>query len=147
MRSVFVAMPIVLGIVMSISACSKRDPDAPPVIHPGEDVCAHCGMIISDERFAGAIVRGAGRDETIELYDDIGEMLGDLTDAGDARVWVHDYTTGAWIDGTTATYLVHSDLTTPMGTGAAAFANPANARDIQQTKHGEIRSFDEARLG
>lgn len=146
MRSLTLCMLSVL-IVLSIGSCSKRDPDAPPVIHPGEDVCAHCGMIISEERFAGAVVRGEGRDETIELYDDIGEMLGDLADTSGARVWVHDYTTGEWIRGTEATYLVNSDLTTPMGTGTAAFADPARAKDIQQTKHGEIRTFDEARPG
>ena len=43
-------------LVMAAAGCSSSDPTAPPTVYYGQDVCVMCGMIISDERFAAAMI-------------------------------------------------------------------------------------------
>ncbi|MCP4068002.1 MAG: hypothetical protein GY741_06945, partial [Phycisphaeraceae bacterium] len=56
-----------LGLSLGPSGCGRdEDPLGPPTIHLGEDMCSICSMIISDRRYAGAIVmRRDGRVERL----------------------------------------------------------------------------------
>lgn len=129
------------------SACGPaRDPLAPPDIRYGEDLCAECGMIISEPRFAaGLVAEVAGQTEAL-AFDDIGDML--MYSAAHPaltirRRYVHDYTSGDWLAAETATYVQSEALLTPMGHGLAAFADRAQAEELAGASGGKVVSFDE----
>jgi len=111
------------------SACGRADASGPipqPKFVFGEDLCDECSMIISEQRFAGAIgLRQRGRVKHL-LFDDIGEMfLYEVPSHDEARYFVHDLATSRCIDAESAFYLSSKKLRTPMGTGVAAFATEA----------------------
>ncbi len=134
---------------LAAAGCGRTDPAAPPTVYYGQDVCAMCGMIISDERFAAAmIVTGDGDRAESRLYDDIGCLLDDDTsrDAADILArWVHDFRTLEWRDATTATYVHSSDLHTPMAFGLAAVGDPAAVRPLLQQYPGELLDYPAVR--
>lgn len=122
--------------VLMIACQSANVLETPPEIIYGQDVCTECSMIINDPRFAAAYVT---TDEQIRLFDDIGDML-----AYDARnqetvhiYWVHDFNTEAWINASTATLIMHSELISPMGWGLAAFQTAEDAA-AYRTAHGGL---------
>lgn len=133
------------GMLLGVAGCGERHDHGPPTVHIGEDICAECGMIISDERFACAIIDVTDDDRVVRLYDDIGEMLKDFgTDTTDAHrtVWVRDFVTGDWVAGQEAVFLVSPELSTPMGSGVAAFSERSAAKDKLREFPGEIHTFE-----
>ena len=132
-------------LVMAAASCSSSDPTAPPTVYYGQDVCDMCGMIISDERFAAAmIVTADGNRIKSRLYDDIGCLLNDDTsrDAADVLArWVHDFRTLEWRDAVTATYVHSTDLHSPMAFGLAAVGDSDEAGRLLEQYPGESLDF------
>jgi copper chaperone NosL len=130
---------------LALAGCGGEQADAatPPAIAYGRDTCDRCGMIIADERFAGGLVADDGE---AEVFDDLGEMLQSRRESGEdsRQVWVHDWSSSEWIDGTTATYVRSAPELTPMGTGIVAFAQPDDADAFIAERGGERLSWDEA---
>jgi copper chaperone NosL len=121
----FVAAAALLAL---LAGCSGDKPLDPPDIRFGQDTCAECGMIVSDERFAGAIVYRRDREVQHALFDDVGEMLTFTPPHAEAsRWWVRDAQTRAWVDADAAHFVVESRTHTPMGTGVLAFASSDDA--------------------
>ena len=139
-------------LVFLLSACggAKIDPNVPPEIVYGEDVCTRCGMIISDDRFAAALViEKAANDYEQMLFDDAGEMFAFAgEDNGQSKIvswFVHDYNSREWLDATSAWFVVADSLQTPMGFGIAASAQELEAQALAQEWGGEVLSFAQAR--
>lgn len=140
----FVASSLLAPLLLG--GCGGQvDAALPPAITYGRDTCDRCGMIISDERFAAALVAADG---SARLFDDAGEMLLSVTEAGldGQRAWVHDRNSAEWIDATTATYARGAPETTPMGTGYVAFARreDAVAFAAQPGGAGQVLTWQEA---
>lgn len=112
-----------------VSSCGTADASGaipPPKFVFGEDLCDVCSMIISEQRFAGAIGLRTGKRVKHVLFDDIGEMFAYALPPHDAaQYFVHDLETAACIPAESAFFLRSKALRTPMGTGVAAFANEA----------------------
>jgi len=144
------AAPAMLAISVATVGCSKKIEQGPPQVHFGEDVCAACGMIISDQRFAGAIVTHdeAGERQSF-LYDDIGGMASDVTarstGSGD-EFFVHDYLSSEWIDAAQAFFVRSEALSTPMAWGIAAFRSQADAQNMIDEIGGELLIWDEVQM-
>jgi copper chaperone NosL len=117
-----------------------------PRMHFGQDVCAKCSMIISDERFAGAIgLRHDGRVEYL-LFDDVGEMLEFSPGSHEEIRWfATDGSTREWLDAEHAVFLRSDELMTPMGTGVGAYATRDAAMKVQKEHGGELLSFGDLR--
>lgn len=114
-------------------SCGGPSPDGPPVVVVGDDVCASCNMIISDERFACASVAETDRGSVPRLFDDLNCQIAYERAHPDERFghrWVHDYAGGGWITAEDATYVRSGALRTPMASGTAAFASPDDARAL-----------------
>ena len=122
------AAPIVAAI--GLGACARPAKLEPPVVRYGEDVCAYCNMIVSEEPHAAAaaVDPGDGRIET-RLYDDVGCLLRDEAALRGPARWVHDLADAAWVGAESATYVKNEQLQTPMGSGVAAFATRARAEE------------------
>lgn len=138
-------------LLILLAACGGTpiDPDTPPEIVYGEDVCSRCGMIIGDERFAAAlVVEKAANDYEQLVFDDAGEMFAYAAeDAGHSKIvrwFVHDYNSREWIDASSAWFVIADSLHTPMGYGVAACAEQAEAQALAQEWQGSVVPFAEA---
>jgi len=136
---------LILGALLTggLGGCARNEGTAPPAVHYGEDVCARCGMIVSDDRFAAAIVAPGDGERFVAVYDDIGEMLDDaeaMSRPG-AALWVHDFNTSEWIDARGAYYCKGGDLVTPMASGIAALPTRDAAERLVAEYGGEVVDF------
>jgi copper chaperone NosL len=141
---IFALALLVCGV---LCGCSRTATDAPPVVHYGRDECAHCGMIVSDERFAAALrikADGAIRDL---VFDDIGDLLDYQREKGSAldvvRSYVHDFQTKQWSDATTASFVKSDEVHSPMGSGIVAASDRTGGEALQAKFGGELLSFSE----
>jgi len=139
------AAAVILALA-SAPACGRPAPLGPPELRLGVDLCDGCGMTIEDPRYAVAARSGEGTESRVLRFDDPGclarwEAAASSASPGDR--WAHDRVSGVWIDARSATFARVNDLTTPMGSGIAAFASRA-AADATVAEHGgEVLSWDE----
>lgn len=140
-RMAFAWWAMVLVASLSLGGCaSQEDPNTPPVIRYGEDVCTSCGMIISDPSHAAAYRTTNGE---VRLFDDVGEMVLYHRDHREAVVafFVHDYHSQTWLRAEKAYYVSSQNLRTPMGVGIVALASEADARSLASHLGGEVFTF------
>lgn len=106
---------------LALSGCTRQT-SGPEAIRYGREVCAMCGMIISDPSFA-AEIRG-GPDGVLVKFDDIGDAVNWLEMQAWrstllTEFWVMNSDSGAeWLDARKAWYL--SGVVSPMDYGYAA---------------------------
>jgi copper chaperone NosL len=136
-----------LLLVLVLAACSSSiDPNRPPEIVYGEDVCARCGMIINDERFAASlVVEKSPKTYEHVLFDDIGNMLAYAQEEGEhahfVTYFVHDYHSREWLNAREAYYVLSDKIQTPMAFGIVAFKERAEADAEAQMFHGTVVDF------
>ena len=138
------AVPVVLsGLAL---ACQGGQEIAPPTVHYGEDVCAACNMIISEERFATAFVaEDEYGDRQSVAFDDIGCMFLYEKQKGSTPLarYVHDLVTHEWVEAERAIYIRSRDIRSPMGSGVAAYSGAERARVMAERVGGDPLSFDD----
>ena len=132
-------------IAMITVACGTRAA-APPEIVVDRTACHHCGMLISERRYAAAVRTAEGD----RLFDDIGCLINALEPAGrrvpdGATLWFHDATTAEWIAGTPV-FVASAEFRTPMSGGILAYGDRVAAERAAATHHGTIVSSLEALL-
>ena len=132
------AVCCILGLL--VIGCQAPRADLPPQIRYGEETCAFCGMLISEERFAAALTAATGETKT---FDDIGCLLHDLAeqDHSTVRAWVHDYGSGRWLEAPRAVFVHSDDVPTPMGGGLFAFSTQEAAEQFTREVHGTVMRF------
>lgn len=114
-----------IALALALPACSPTEVK-PVDIYP-EDMCAHCRMAISDERFASEIIGAQGE---VFKFDDIGCMENFKSRRTDIRIegaFHKDFETRAWVPASKAT-IIETDIFTPMSSGKVAFADPVRAK-------------------
>jgi copper chaperone NosL len=132
-----------LAPLVLVGCGGQTSAQEPPTISYGRDVCQRCGMIISEERFAGALVTAGG---DAALFDDVGELVLTVQEEGldNRRAWAHDRGTGAWIDAVSASFVRGDAGATPMGTGVVAFAQRDDADAFTAEHGGSVMTWNEA---
>lgn len=102
-------------------------------------------MIVSDDRFAAALVLEAdGRRET-PVFDDLGCAAAYEAARPEATVlarYVREASGGGWLVAEDATYLLSEALHTPMAYGVGATATPEAAAELAERFPGEAMGFD-----
>ncbi len=144
---------IAVWLVLAASAgCDRREVAGPPELKLGRQECAHCGMLINEDRCSSSLLVERGDRREHALFDDIGCML-DFShdDHHDARVvecFVHDYPTRTWRASKDMLFLVASSeqVTTPMGSGIVAFSDRAAAEQMRTETGGELLDYDRVAL-
>ena len=132
-------------LLLAACASTSAEPQ-PPDIAYGQDLCAECGMIISDAEFAAALIPSKG--EPLK-FDDIGDMAIYHLDHPDTqpKAWfVHDYPSAAWMRGETAFYVMAPPGSSPMGSGLVAFAERSAAEKFAAERSANVLTFDEMRV-
>lgn len=140
-----------LAAGLAASACTEPPLTGPPTIRVGSSQCAECGMIISEERHASALlIDDRGRRDYL-LYDDIGCMLDDENDGLDGPTvlerHVHDHQSRAWARADLASFVMvdPTEIPTPMGSGIVAVMDAAAARELAEKHKGQILDYPGAR--
>jgi len=151
-RSAAPELFVCLAVAAAAGCGGGADPArTPPTIAYGEDVCAACGMIVSDPRYAAALVvqeEPAGT-RTL-LFDDLGELFAYERERPQLRVlrrWVRDAASSvesasdpsAWLALEEAWCVFAESLQTPMATGVAAYGSQEAAERSAQAHDGEAR--------
>jgi len=111
-----------------VVACASGNPEP---IALNSDACAYCRMLISDGRFAAAIVTTHGRTVKFDSIDCLIAYYRQASAAHDvASVWVSDFRhPGTLLDASTARFIDIGAERVPMGKGERGLAAVASARD------------------
>lgn len=128
-----------VGLVTAVAAgaACAGGVDGPPVIEVDRSACAHCGMLISEPRFAAAYQTGSDA----RLFDDIGCLLDSAprgVDRSRTRFWFHDVNTAGWIDGQAAVFVHSTHVRTPMAGGYVAYGDRAAAERGAEAHEGRV---------
>jgi copper chaperone NosL len=125
-----------------LAGCGPTDKNRPPTVRFGAEACAHCRMIISDERFAAARV---GLDGEILKFDDFGCLL--EREANDVRpaaaCWVHNFRGPQWLNARAAIFVAAPNVVSPMGHGLAAVPSVQEARELATDPASRTLRFSE----
>ena len=135
------AISLIVGIGALLAGCVAQPRDGLPRVRYGERACDECRMLVSDERFAAALI---DRDGEQRVFDGIGCFVRYLAvHPGAARLWVHDYDSKQWCDARQVFFVHGQELDTPMGDGLAAFTTRAQAETFAAAHHGDVLSFEQ----
>jgi copper chaperone NosL len=128
---------LLLLMALVTAGCSAQA-DGPPAIQVDRSACAHCTMLISDERFAAAYQTSSGE---ARVFDDIGCLLAAAraeSNVEGLRFWFHDATTSEWIRGNDALFVTSSRLKTPMSGGTVAYRHATDAEQLARANDGAV---------
>jgi len=134
---------LLLGV--TLSACAAP---APRPVAVGDDLCAHCLMVVDDERHAAEAVTNSG---VVHVFDSIEclvrETEGELAGADLHSLWVTDYANPPkLIPADEAHYLASPMLTSPMGLGVTAFARVEDRNGAANVFGGKGLTWEETRI-
>lgn len=107
---------------------------APAAVRLGEDTCAHCRMTLVSTRTAAQLI--APGEEPV-IFDELGclhDYLAGHAVPGNAKIYVADHRTGAWLDAASAVF-TRTSIATPMSSGLVAHADAAS-RDADPDAQG-----------
>ncbi|MCA9293190.1 MAG: nitrous oxide reductase accessory protein NosL [Phycisphaerales bacterium] len=131
-------------LALVLGACSGPKPDEPPHVNLDADVCAECGMILSDERSVTATIIAGERGHSALLFDDFNCQIQYETahpEGAIIRRWAHDYNTRAWLDSASAHFVRAKELYTPMMSHIVAFARAQDAAALADQTSGTVSDF------
>ena len=130
---------LILMIITSflfITGCGNN----PEPINFGEDNCAHCKMMITDEKYGAELVTDKGK---IYKYDSIECLLEQLhkntfRDDQIGSMWVIDFSNPrTLIDAKKAYYTKNDDFRSPMGLNVQAFGDLGDFEKFFNDNSGE----------
>lgn len=133
---------LVLITAVLLVACGS-DPEP---INFGEDNCAHCRMMITDEKYGAELVTDKGK---IYKYDSIECLLEQLyhqTFREDqiGSMWVIDFSNPrTLIDAKTAYYTQNDEFRSPMGLNVQAFQSEDDFNKFFNENGGEKLTWEE----
>ncbi len=142
-RYPFCMMPAILFLfAVVLTACEQGPRD----IRMGEQECAHCRMMISDERFAAQLVTEQGRQYAFDAVECLAAYVkdGDGQDLDIAGKWVPDFNrVGEWLVAGEAIYLQSDELRSPMALNFSAYAGRRDAQERQDEFGGDVLDWQE----
>lgn len=128
-------------LAMLISSCSNAKPEALVV---NKDQCEFCKMTVADIRFGAEAISSKGR---IYKFDDLNCMIA-FNKSNEKimmnKLFVNDYeANNQLIDATTAWYIIHEKIKSPMGSNTAAFSKKDLAINMGKSISVEAVSWDQ----
>jgi copper chaperone NosL len=132
---------LALTAPLLLAACAA----GPQPVVWGVEECAHCQMVIADERFAAQVVDARGNAYKFDAIECMADFVnaGEFS-AGEHTAWIADGRDG-WIAAETATFVRSDAIRSPMGGGLAAHGSADAARELQAQVGGELLTWPEVR--
>lgn len=116
---------LLIALSVGLNSCSPKGPE-PIVIH--SDACSFCEMKISDGKFGAELITSKGR---VYKFDDLFCMKNYRKENATTEfsgIYIHNFEgNNDLIDATTAYFVHHPSLKSPMGGNTAAFGNLESA--------------------
>ncbi|HSL22387.1 MAG TPA: nitrous oxide reductase accessory protein NosL [Vicinamibacterales bacterium] len=129
------ALRLCVGVGCLATLSCSAGPPGPATLDTRNEACAHCRMIVSDQRFASQLVAPG---EEPRFFDDIGCLRNFLREqrvAEGAIAYVADHRTRAWVPAAGAVYVRNEQVRTPMASHLLAYAD-APSRDADEDGKG-----------
>jgi copper chaperone NosL len=125
-----------------VSACAP----GPDALHWGMEECAHCQMVIGDERFAAQAVDRRGKTYKFDAIECMAAFVdGGAVAAADIHsLWIADGP-DSWTRVEDAAFLHSENMRSPMGGGYTAHATTEAARRLQAEVGGELLTWQDVR--
>lgn len=140
------SMGLLCAIVVAgslLGACTKE----PATIAMGTDACEHCSMTITNPRYGAVLVNDKGRSYKFDSVECMVEALaedGTFNGRPVHSFHVMDFSNpGHVIDALHATFLVSTNLPSPMGANVTSFARESDAGEVQKDKGGDLMNWSE----
>ena len=134
-----------IAIALAAGCQQKTSEITPPKIQYGQTSCDGCGMIVSDQRFAAAmIIEMPDGERRPAAFDDIGCMLDYEREHHDGTVlarFVKDVTTGQWLPAEKANFVRGKSIQSPMASGISATATPETAEKFAADHNASIQTL------
>lgn len=134
--------PLIFAITLWLlaTACSQEPAD----IHYGSDECAHCKMMITDNRFASQIVTEKGKAYKFDAVECMTAYAKEHPEASDGALrYVSNYNEGGtWLAATEAQYVKSEVVNSPMGESLLAFPNPQAAKRHIAERPGKLLEWE-----
>lgn len=113
---------MLLSFGFLVSCTTKQEP-----INFGKDICAHCNMVISDEKYGGEIVTKTGKifkfDSAECMIDYLTENSGAINDSNPQLYVINIARPGDFISARASFFLHDIGYHSPMGGNLAVFTN------------------------
>lgn len=129
------------GLLLAAFLTGCAASDLRPVDIFPEDMCAHCRMAISDEKFASEIIT---EDREVHKFDDLACLFkykAKNSAVKIAAIFVKDFDSGTWIPYDRST-IIEADVATPMGSGKIAFADSRRAHEFAAARPSKNTTFN-----
>ena len=126
----------IIGVlILIVVACSQQ----PGKIHYGGDECAHCKMMISDNRFASQAVTETGKAIKFDAIECMANYAGDnKSELQNAKLWVSDFNNpGSWVEIEAASIIQSEVINSPMGASLLAVGSADAAQKHIEEYPGE----------
>jgi len=133
-----------LFLLLLLASCSSTKPEALIV---NKDQCEFCKMTVADTRFGAETISVKGR---IYKFDDLNCMIA-FNKANEKiimnQLYVNDFAANnQLIDATTAWYITHETVKSPMGSNTAAFSNKETAMNKAKSVSAEVISWNQLKF-
>lgn len=108
--------------------------------------CVHCNMVIKDKLHKAQVITPAQKKLNFDAIECLLNYSKTQKEASFIKQLVADYLTGELINATKATYLISSEIKSPMGANLSAFKDKEAAKKNQKTKTGKLFTWKEIQL-
>lgn len=130
---------LLIFLLSFINGCSDNGGFKPAKINYGEDICAACLMIISEQKYSAQYILSDG---SVKKFDDIGCMVNYIKNTQNeidriSAIYVRDFESNNWINAKEADFVYSWQIKTPMGYGFIAFTNDYEARNFIKSNGGK----------
>lgn len=115
-------------VVAAVAACAGE----PRELVAGLDACEFCRMTISDVRFGAQLQTATGKRLTFDAVECVASYVLAAEPGAVTDVRVADFESARLIPVDSATFLVESDLASPMGRSLVAFADRDSDRLVRE---------------
>lgn len=136
----------VLSVVMVlVLAFQTGCTPGPRDLQMGQEECAHCRMLISEEAFASQVVMNRGRTFAFDSIECMAAWVATHESPETMHsVWVPDFNEpGSWLDASSAVFLQSESIRSPMGLSLIAFGNEDSEESQRAASGGRMLGWSD----
>lgn len=116
----------------------------PEAIRYGQDACAHCRMIIADEKFGSELITQKGKIYKFDSIECLAMYWNQFSKNDIHSLWVTDFKNpGQWVRADQAQFLQSSNVPSPMGMFLSGYSGDYDAQSMQKQFDGDVLNWQQ----